>query len=134
VGSPPGAGDGRLWLVVSLSSLALPGLNGFVGEFPILLGTFQVSAPRRCSPRSVRCWPRCTCCGPTSACSTARSRAPTTRTRRDLKPREIGVLAPLVVAIVAIGLYPKPLFDLVTPSVDRVLVEVEEVEDREVAR
>jgi NADH-quinone oxidoreductase subunit M len=33
-----------LWLVVSMSSLALPGLNGFVGEFPILLGTFQTAA------------------------------------------------------------------------------------------
>ncbi len=31
-----------LFLIVSLSSLALPGLNGFVGEFLILLGTFQV--------------------------------------------------------------------------------------------
>ena len=32
-----------LFLVVSLSSLGLPGLNGFVGEFLILLGAFQVN-------------------------------------------------------------------------------------------
>src|SRR5258708_31552022 len=31
-----------LFLIVCLSSLGLPGLNGFVGEFLILLGTFQV--------------------------------------------------------------------------------------------
>ncbi len=115
-----------LWLLVSLSSLALPGLNGFVGEFPILLGTFQVS--------------------PTAAVLAAfgavlaalyllwayqrmfhgpLERADD-RATADLRPREIGVLAPLVVVIVAIGIYPKPLFDLVTPAVDRVLVEVEE--------
>src|SRR5207245_10107366 len=29
-------------LIITLSSLALPGTNGFVGEFLILLGTFQV--------------------------------------------------------------------------------------------
>src|SRR2546429_9512221 len=32
-----------LFLVVALSSLGLPGLNGFVGEFLILLGAFQVN-------------------------------------------------------------------------------------------
>ena len=29
------------FLVVSLSSIGLPGLNGFVGEFLVLLGAFQ---------------------------------------------------------------------------------------------
>ena len=46
------------------------------------------------------------------------------RTTTDLTRKEIGVLAPIVVLIVAIGLYPKPLFDVVEPSVDRVLTEV----------
>jgi NADH-quinone oxidoreductase subunit M len=46
------------------------------------------------------------------------------RTTTDLTRREIGVMVPLVVLIVAIGLYPGPLFDLVGPSVDRVLAEV----------
>src|SRR4029450_10992783 len=34
-----------LFLIVSLSSLGLPGLNGFVGEFLILVGAFQWSRP-----------------------------------------------------------------------------------------
>src|SRR5438105_13754226 len=34
------------FLIVTLSSIGLPGLNGFVGEFLILVGTFGVSAPR----------------------------------------------------------------------------------------
>src|SRR4030095_1900647 len=32
-----------LFMIVSLSSLGLPGLNGFVGEFLILVGAFQVN-------------------------------------------------------------------------------------------
>ena len=39
----------RLFLIVTLSSIGLPGLNGFVGEFLILLGTFGVNhRARRC--------------------------------------------------------------------------------------
>ena len=34
---------GAFFIVTALSSLGLPGLNGFVGEFTILLGTFQVN-------------------------------------------------------------------------------------------
>jgi NADH-quinone oxidoreductase subunit M len=43
---------------------------------------------------------------------------------RDLTRREVGVLVPLIALIVAIGLQPRPLYDLVQPSVDRVLAEV----------
>jgi NADH-quinone oxidoreductase subunit M len=35
-----------IFLIVTLSSIGLPGLNGFVGEFLILLGTFNASAAR----------------------------------------------------------------------------------------
>ncbi len=113
-----------LWLVVSMSSLALPGLNGFVGEFPILLGTFQVNrtAAILASFGAVLAalyllWAyQRMFHGPLEGADNQNT--------TDLKPREIGVLAPLVVLIIAIGLYPKPLYDLVEPSVDRVLAEV----------
>jgi NADH-quinone oxidoreductase subunit M len=113
-----------LWLVVSLSSLALPGLNGFVGEFPILLGTFQTNrlAAVLASFGAVLAalyllWAyQRMFHGPLEGADN--------QTTKDLDRREIGILAPLVVLIVGIGLYPQPLFDLVEPSVDRVLSEV----------
>lgn len=113
-----------LWLLVSMSSLALPGLNGFVGEFPILLGTFQenrtaavLAAFGAVLAALYLLWAyQRMFHGPLEG------EANTSTT--DLKPREIGILAPLLVLIVAIGLYPKPMFDLVEPSVDRVLTEV----------
>jgi NADH-quinone oxidoreductase subunit M len=40
-----------VFLVVMLSSIGLPGTNGFVGEFLVLLGAFRAS---RCGRR----WPR----------------------------------------------------------------------------
>ncbi len=105
-----------LWLLVSLSSLALPGLNGFVGEFPILLGTFQsarwagvLAAFGAVLAALYLLWAyQRMFHGPITA---------------DLRPREVGVLAPLLVLIVGIGVYPSPLFDAVEPSVERTLVE-----------
>jgi NADH-quinone oxidoreductase subunit M len=118
-----------LWLTVSLSSLALPGLNGFVGEFPILLGTFQVNRTAgvlatfgAVLAALYLLWAyQRMFHGPLETADNANT--------SDLKPREIGVLVPLVVLIVAIGLYPKPLYDIVEPSVDRVLTEVAEGAD-----
>jgi NADH-quinone oxidoreductase subunit M len=113
-----------LWLVVSMSSLALPGLNGFVGEFPILLGTFQevrwagvLAAFGAVLAALYLLWAyQRMFHGPLEGADNEHT--------TDLKPREIGVLAPIVALIIAIGVYPQPLFDLVQPSVDRVLTEV----------
>jgi NADH-quinone oxidoreductase subunit M len=115
-----------LWLVVSMSSLALPGLNGFVGEFPILLGTFQTSrwaavlaAFGAVLAALYLLWAyQRIFHGPLEGADNENT--------PDLTGREVAVLAPIVVLIVAIGLYPKPMFDLVQPSVDRVLAEASE--------
>ena len=106
-----------------LSSIGLPGLNGFVGEFLILLGMFQrgwADAPdvvrvwpirsSPCWPCSASCWGPGTCCGWCSGCSSARSKeadhcdtlhhadVATCHCARSL------ALAPLVVFIFWIGL------------------------------
>jgi len=113
-----------LWLLVSLSSLALPGLNGFVGEFPILLGTFQTNRTAAvlasfgvvlAALYLLWAYQRIFH-GPLVGADNENT--------TDLKAREVGILAPILVLIVGIGLYPQPLFDLVEPSVDRVLTEV----------
>jgi NADH-quinone oxidoreductase subunit M len=113
-----------LWLVVSLSSLALPGLNGFVGEFPILLGTFQVNRTAGVLAAFGAVLAALYLLWAYQRMFHGPLEGADNQNTSDLKPREIGVLAPLIVVIVAIGLYPKPLYDLVEPSVDRVLTEV----------
>ncbi len=40
-------------------------------------------------------------------------------TLKDLNAREIAYLAPLLVAIVVMGVYPQPFLDRINPSVDR---------------
>jgi NADH-quinone oxidoreductase subunit M len=106
------------FLVVALSSLALPGLNGFVGEFLVLLGTFVVSGPFAIVAASgvvlsaiYLLW----------AYQRAMHGEPrvTAAVYRDLSIREYAILVPVVVLIVAIGVFPKPFLDRIEPAARR---------------
>ncbi len=51
---------GAIMLIIALSSMGLPGLNGFVGEFTILLGIWASNPWWAASRRSASFWPRST--------------------------------------------------------------------------
>jgi NADH-quinone oxidoreductase subunit M len=46
---------------------------------------------------------------------------PALQTIKDLSPREIAILAPLVVVTILMGIYPKPIFDVTSASVDNLI-------------
>src|SRR5436190_1451676 len=102
--------------IVSLSSIALPGTNGFVGEFLVLIGSF-------------RTYPIATVLATTGVIVaaayllTALQRViynPLTNAENeklsDLTLRELLVLAPLLAGILWIGIYPKPFLQRMEPS------------------
>ena len=68
-----------VFTVVMLSSVGVPGLNGFVGEFLILAGPLWPIGGGRWWPPPGSSWLPCICCGPTSGCSTAPPTTPTGR-------------------------------------------------------
>jgi NADH-quinone oxidoreductase subunit M len=111
-----------IFLVVTLSAVGVPGLNGFIGEFLLLLGTFLTH----------RWWAVVATVGVILAAlvflwayQQAFHGTPRTgRTSVDLSPRELVVVAPLVVLIVVLGVYPRPFLDRINPSADRVLAQV----------
>lgn len=113
-----------LWLLVSMSSLALPGLNGFVGEFPILLGTFATNRTAAVLAAFGAVLAALYLLWAYQRIFHGPLETDANRGTTDLTGREIAIMTPLLVLIVGIGLYPGPLFDLVGPSVDRVLAEV----------
>jgi NADH-quinone oxidoreductase subunit M len=94
------------FMIVTLSSIGLPGLNGFVGEFLILLGAFQKSVLLAVLAASgvilaavYMLWMfKRAMFGPLDK--------EENRSLKDLSAREIATLVPLVILIVWIGVYP----------------------------
>ncbi|GIH22403.1 NADH-quinone oxidoreductase subunit M [Acrocarpospora phusangensis] len=111
------------FLVAGLSGLSLPGLNSFVSEFMVLLGTYErYAVPAVIAATGVVLaalyilWMyQRTMNGPT---------AESVRSMPDLNIRERWVVAPLLVLIIVLGLFPKPLLDVINPSVKETLTNV----------
>jgi NADH-quinone oxidoreductase subunit M len=113
-----------LLLVVTFSSIGLPGLNGFIGEFLILLGAFRV-APLWTALAATgvilgaiyMLWMlRRVIFGPLTH--------PENQRLKDLNGREILILAPVLALIVFLGIYPQPFLSRMTPSIDLTLKRV----------
>ncbi len=114
-----------LTLIVTLSSMGLPGLNGFVGEFTILLGAFGSKAIGSYWYAGLSALGVILAAvymlfmfqklflGPLDK--------EENKTLKDLNWREIAILVPLLIMIFWIGLYPKPFFDLMGPTVEKLV-------------
>jgi NADH-quinone oxidoreductase subunit M len=112
------------FLIITLSSIALPGLNGFVGEFLILVGAFR--------------WdPRFAAVAATGVILSAVymlwmfqrvNYGPVANQRnaglRDLTPREWWVIAPVIAMVIVMGVVPSIVLRPMEPSVKRVVERV----------
>ncbi|MDZ7373666.1 MAG: NADH-quinone oxidoreductase subunit M [candidate division KSB1 bacterium] len=115
-----------LFMIVTLSSIGLPGLNGFVGEFLILLGTFltrrvyAIAAATGVILAAVyMLWMyQRVMFGPCDK--------PENRGLRDLNLREVLVLVPIVAFIFLIGVYPRPFLKKTEASTKALLQMVDE--------
>ena len=117
------------FMLVMLSSIGVPGLNGFIGEYLILIGSFQTA----------RWWTVVATAGVILAALYllwAYQRVfhgePTVDDEEfhELRFKEGLVLIPFLVAIVFIGVYPRPLLDRIEPSVDRLVAHVVDNSDQ----
>ena len=111
------------FLVAGLAACGLPGLSPFVSEILVLISAFDyawwagavaVSAIVLAAVYVLWLYQR-TMTGPPR---------PEVAGFTDLDRREIGTIAPLLVALVVFGFYPMPLLDVINPTVDSTLVEV----------
>ncbi len=120
---------GTLTLIVTLSSMGLPGLNGFVGEFTILLGSFGseaigspwftgfAAAGVILAAIYMLYMFQKLFLGPLDKEENIKL--------KDLSLREIVTIVPLLVFIFWIGLYPKPFFNLMAPAVEQLVAAVQ---------
>jgi NADH-quinone oxidoreductase subunit M len=112
------------FLAVSLSSIGLPGLNGFVGEFLVLLGAFQtmpafaiIGALGVILAAVYMLWMY-------QRVMFGEVTHEANKQLTDLTPREVIVLAPVVLAIVWIGMYPQPFLKRMEASTRAVVERV----------
>jgi NADH-quinone oxidoreductase subunit M len=123
---------GALTLIVALSSMGLPGLNGFVGEFTILLGAWEAGQAGRSLGSYF--YAGFAAIGVILAAIYMLTMfqklflgpldKEENRQLKDLNWREIVTLVPLIILIFWIGLYPRPFFSLMAPAVDKLVANL----------
>jgi NADH-quinone oxidoreductase subunit M len=116
-------------LIVTLSSAGLPGLNGFIGEFTILLGAFGSQALHSPWFAGVAVLGVILAAvyllfmfekvflGPVSVKENL--------TLKDMSMREIITLIPLIILIFWIGVFPAPFYALINPTVEKLASAVQ---------
>src|SRR5437899_434768 len=118
-------GFSALLLIVCLSSLGLPGLNGFVGEFLILVGTFSVNKWLAAVATTGIIFAAVYLLWMYQRVAFGEIRHEANRRLADLTPREWAVLVPVLVLIVWIGVYPKAFTAKTEASVLALIAQVE---------
>lgn len=110
------------FLIGGLATLSMPGLAPFVSEFLVLVGAFAAYPVVGVIATSgivlaalyVLVLYQRTMTGPVKA---------EVRGMPDLKARELAVVVPLIALLVFLGVYPKPLTDVVNPAVNHTMVQ-----------
>ncbi|MDO3401810.1 NADH-quinone oxidoreductase subunit M [Mycolicibacterium neoaurum] len=112
------------FLVAGLATLSLPGLGPFISEFLVLIGTFSrfpvlavIAALALVLSAIYILW-----------AYQRMMTGPVTRgneSLRDLVPRELIVVAPLIVLLLVLGIYPKPALDVINPAVTHTLTTID---------
>ncbi|MDP8959404.1 MAG: NADH-quinone oxidoreductase subunit M [Actinomycetota bacterium] len=113
------------FLFVTFGSIGLPGLNGFVGEFLVLLGSFLtlpvyavVAAFGVVLSAVYLLWAY-------ERMFTGPVDRPENERLLDLGVREVAILVPIALLVLGLGIYPKPALERIQPSVERVLDRIE---------
>jgi len=114
-----------MFMIITMASIGLPTLNGFIGEFTILIGAFNRSA----------LWAVLAATGIVLGAAYmlwmyqqvffGEITHEANKGLKDLNRRELWTLIPLVVMCFWIGLYPKPFFRIIEPSVQRIVRTVD---------
>jgi NADH-quinone oxidoreductase subunit M len=110
-----------VFLIMTLSSIGLPGLNGFIGEFMILMGTFPVSW----------LWTAVAASGIILGAGYmlwlyqrlmfGKLENPANESLKDLTLRELATFLPLILLAFWIGLFPKPFLNIIDKPVEKVI-------------
>jgi NADH-quinone oxidoreductase subunit M len=111
-------------LVITLSSIGLPGLNGFIGEILILLGSFQYHPVATVFAATGVIWGAVYMLWVYQRVAFGPLQNHANKHLEDLKGSEIAYMLPILALVVLMGVYPQPFLAKMEPSVRRVLASV----------
>ncbi|HYS44614.1 MAG TPA: proton-conducting transporter membrane subunit, partial [Geobacteraceae bacterium] len=111
-----------IFMIVTLSSIGLPGTNGFVGEFLVLLGAYEsklrwftvVATSGVILSAVYMLWMF-------QRVMFGELDNPKNQVLKDLNAREIVIMVPLLVMIFVMGVYPTPFLNKMAPAIDRLV-------------
>ncbi|HXZ48727.1 MAG TPA: NADH-quinone oxidoreductase subunit M [Usitatibacter sp.] len=114
------------FVLFAMANSGLPGTSGFVGEFLVILGTMKVSfwytflaATTLVTGAAYTLWM-------VKRVVYGAVASPKVAALRDVGARELVFLVILAVAVLALGVYPKPLADVASPTLQQLLRHVEQ--------
>ena len=113
-----------IFMIVTLSSIGLPGTNGFVGEFLILLGAYEsnlrwyaiVATSGVILSAVYMLWMF-------QRVMFGELDNPKNQKLADLNAREIVIMVPLIALIFIMGVFPTPFLDKMAPAIDRLVLQ-----------
>jgi NADH-quinone oxidoreductase subunit M len=130
---------GAMFLIVTLGSVGLPGLSGFVGEFLSLLGAWDAGRAVGVNVEYIHYPHVFTIVATTGVILGAVYLTymfqklmfgpltnPKNQNLRDLSAREIVVFVPIVLGVFVLGMYPRPFLNAMEPAVDRMIARYTE--------
>jgi NADH-quinone oxidoreductase subunit M len=110
-----------IFLIITMSSIGLPGLNGFIGEFMILMGVFTVNwvwaaiaATGIILGAGYMLWMY-------QRVMFGKAENPANQNLKDLNFREFFIFVPLIIMAFWIGIYPKPFLNIIDKPVEKIV-------------
>ena len=119
-----------IFMIVTLSSIGLPGLNGFVGEFLILLGAWQTNKLLTILATSGVIFAAVYMLWMFQRVMFGEITNPENEKLKDVNLREIAYFAPLIFFIFLLGVYPTPFIKKMEPTVEHLVQQVEVAKTR----
>jgi NADH-quinone oxidoreductase subunit M len=109
------------FMVFTLANVGLPGTSGFIGEFLTLLSAFKVNTWVALFATSGVIWSAVYALWLYRRVIFGQLVKPALKSIQDLSYREIGIMAPLIVLTILLGIYPAPVLDVTAVSVKKLV-------------
>jgi NADH-quinone oxidoreductase subunit M len=109
------------FMVLTMANVGLPGTSGFIGEFLTLLSAFKANTWVALFATSGVIWSAVYALWLYRRVIFGQLVKPALKTIKDMSYREIGIMAPLIVLTLLLGVYPAPVFDVTAISVKKLV-------------